>query len=75
MKGYQLPLQPSGLKPYVPGAHLSHLLPTTFGLHVQPPPYSEHNLLTDPVTSHRQATTRILEPKFQFNLNTYNALL
>lgn len=54
-KSYILPLQPSGPKPYVPGAQRSQRRPTTLGLHSQRPPSESHKLLKDPVGSQLQA--------------------
>lgn len=50
-----LRLHPLGPKPKVPGAHLSHLLPTTFGRHWHWPPLGSQTELKEPWGSHSQA--------------------
>lgn len=50
-----LRLQPLGPKPKVPGAHLSQVLPTTFGRHWHWPPLGSQTELNEPCGSHSQA--------------------
>lgn len=51
-------LHPSELNPYVPGAHRSHLLPTTFFLHGHSPVYLSQRVDSDPVGSHSHGLFR-----------------
>ena len=48
-KWVNLRWHPLGPKPHVLGAHLSHFLPTTFGLHSHSPPAALQILLIEPV--------------------------
>lgn len=50
---------PFGPNPYVPGAHRSHRLPTTFFLHMHWPPRLSQFVLNEPVGSHEHS--RILK--------------
>lgn len=68
-----LRLHPPGPKPKVPGAHLSQVLPTTFGRHSHWPPLGSQTELNEPWGSHSQAagerdtrtsdTEQLLPPK------------
>lgn len=53
-----LRLHPLGPKPKVPGAHLSQVLPTTFGRHWHWPPLGSQTELSEPWGSHSQAAGR-----------------
>lgn len=56
--GSHVRLQPLGPNPKVPGAHLSHCLPTTLGRHWHCPPLGSHTELSEPWGSHWQARKR-----------------
>lgn len=56
--GSHVRLHPLGPNPKVPGAHLSHCLPTTLGRHWHCPPLGSHTELSEPWGSHWQARKR-----------------
>lgn len=57
-QGFNVRRHPLGPNPKVPGAHLSHCLPTTLGRHWHCPPLGSHTELREPCGSHWHAEQR-----------------